>query len=112
MRHLPDEFVQEIIDDLDQAAQRYASAKALAEGLKEDRKITKAQLMNVAAAEGVTVITAREQFAYSHATYLDVVHQLKAAIRDAARAEYDCKICELRFEAWRTINANQRVLTR
>lgn len=108
MNVLPDEYVQQLFDELQGAARRHARAKALAEGLREDRKITKAQLMSVAEADGVGSIAARETFAYSHPNYKAIVVKLREAIEQETLSQYECKLIELRFEAWRTISANER----
>jgi len=112
MRFLPDEFVQELMESLESKARVYAKAKANRAGLEEDRKITKNELMMVAEADDVHTITKQERFAYSHPTYRAIVNRLKKAIEDEVNAEYDCKLAELQFEAWRTINANERAATR
>lgn len=105
---LPDDFVQQCLDDIDSLSVEYATAKAEMEGLREDRKITKAQLMLVAEADGVKGRDRQEVFAYTHPTYLALVRRFKAAIKAAVRLEFQLKVAELRFEAWRSVNANQR----
>lgn len=105
---LPDEFIQECLDDIDKLSVLYATAKAEMEGLREDRKITKSQLMLVAEAEGVKGRDRQEVFAYTHPTYGAIVRRLKVAIRESVRLEYQLKLAELRWESWRSINANQR----
>jgi len=109
---LPDTYVQELMEEMESASVLYARAKALAEGLREDRKITKAQLMNVAESEGVAAYSRQEVFAYSHPTYRRIVKDLRQAIEDETLKQYKCKMCELKFEAWRTISANTRAATR
>lgn len=109
---LPDEYVQQLIDDLEVASQDYARAKAEADGLRELRKVTKAQLMSVAEAEGNGSIARQEVYAYGHPTYRAILERLRTAIEDETLRQYQCKLAELKFEAWRTISANQRAVTR
>lgn len=109
MHVLPDEYVQHLFDELENGSIDYAQAKAEAFGFSEDRKITKAHLMAVAAADDVKSIAKQELFAYNHPTYSALVAKQKRAIEEEARLLYKLKILELQFEAWRTINANARV---
>ena len=109
---LPDEYVQQLMNELDETSQTYAKKKAMAEGLREDRKVTKAQLMSVAEAEGYSSLAKQEVFAYGHPTYKAILDKLRVAIEEEALWSYKCKMCELRFEAWRTISANTRAATR
>lgn len=108
MRHVPDELVQDLLERLEAASVRYAEAKAERIGLEELRKVTKAELMAVAEAEDVRTITKQERFAYSHPTYGQIVKKLKAAIKREIVEEYACKLVEMEWETWRTVNANQR----
>lgn len=108
MRYVPDEEVQALFDDLETAGAAHARAKAAAEGLKEDRKITKSQLMNIAEAEGVRSISQREVFAYSHPTYKAVVAKLVKAIEEEALADYKYRLADVAIQAWRTWSADTR----
>lgn len=112
MRNLPDDFLQELFDEMETGAQAYAKAAALAEGLREDRKVTKNMLMLVAEAEGTHTITKQERFAYTHPSYRIIIDQLKGAIEAEALTRYKMKMFELRFEAWRSLNSNARIATR
>lgn len=112
LRRLPDDFVQELLEQLEEKGKAYARKKAERTGLEEERKITKNELMNVAEAEDVRTITKQERFAYSHPTYRRIVDRLIKAVEEEALAEYALKLIEMQFEAWRTINANERAASR
>ncbi|MDH4172121.1 MAG: hypothetical protein OEW90_01850 [Betaproteobacteria bacterium] len=112
LSRLPDEFVQSLLDNLDTKGKVYARRKAERTGLEEERKITKNELMNVAEAEDVRTITKQERFAYSHPTYRAIVTRLIKAVEEEALAEYELKLIDMQFEAWRTINANERAASR
>lgn len=108
MQIIPDEYVQELLDEIEESAAEFAVAKGQTVGLKEGRKIMKAQLMGVAEANGVKSVSKQEQFAYSHPTYRAAVDRLVEAIEREANLEYRCKIVEMKWESWRTLNANAR----
>lgn len=112
MGHLPDEFLQELMKELEDAAEHHARAKNRRVYLTEFRKVVKAQLMNLAESMGHKAVQAREQFAYSHPTYLDHLTAQAQAEENEALMGYRWKRAEINWEAWRSINANQRTVTR
>lgn len=112
MNILPDDFVQALLEEMEQAGQAHALAKARLKGLEEGRKIQKAQLMKVAEATGLTSMTRQESFAYAHPQYKLTVDQLVAAVQDEADKHYAYKLIEVRWESWRTLNANERAAQR
>ena len=112
MNKLPDEFVQQLVENFEEAGKARAMAKARLRGLEEDRKILKAQLMKVAEAQGTTSITRQEAFAYSHQQYTRLRDNLVEAVEEESLRDYECRLCEIKFEAWRSINANERQASR
>jgi hypothetical protein len=106
---LPDDYIQGVLDDLHDKAAIYGKAKAKRIGLEEQRKITKAQLMKVCeVSQNITSAAHQEREAYAHPTYLSIVKQLEVAVEAEVTAEYDCKLLEMQWESWRSINASLR----
>lgn len=113
MRNLPDELVQELLNELQDSGEQHAKAKARMRQLEEQRKIVKAQLMKVGQTVGGLTSGAKlELFAYSHPTYVDLVASLVTAIENEALMDYRRKDAEIRYECWRSLNSNQRAATR
>lgn len=107
-RQLPDEYLTELFDKLEEAGHRYALAKAKRFGLAEQRKIVKNQLMMVAEASGYKSHVAQEKAAYTNPVYIKLVEDLVAAIQEETDSEYACKLVEMSFEGWRSVGANLR----
>lgn len=107
-RQLPDEYLSDLFDRLEAAAQDYAIAKAERFGLAEHRKILKNQMMMVAEAEGRKSHVAQERFAYTHPTYIQLVDDLTKAIKRETDLEYACKLIEMEWGSQRTHSANLR----
>jgi len=105
---LPDELVEELLDELQTAGEKHTQAKAAHFQAEQQRRITRAELMNVAKASGQKSFTAQEVYAHSSQLYKDAVDRVFQAILELGNAEYRCKLAEMRWESWRTINANQR----
>lgn len=113
MRNLPDELVQEILDELEDAGEQHAKTKARLRHLEEGRKILKAQLMKLGQVTmGLTAVQAREQFAYSYPTYVDHVAAMVLAVENEALMFYRWKRAEIRYEVWRTLSADSRAAKR
>ena len=110
---LPDEFVQELLDGMETMGRTYALAKARRAGLEEQRKMKKNELMVVAEeGEDIRQFNKQERFAYSHPAYRAVVDEYVAAVQAEAEAEYALELFRMRFEAWRTVSANDRATLR
>lgn len=113
MAALPDELVQQLLENIETASKPYAKAKALVTSLEELRKSTKAGLMKMARALGeATSREAAEAWAYTHENYQDVVKRLVAAIEDEVLEQTKFQNSEREWESWRTLCANERSATR
>jgi hypothetical protein len=112
LTRLPDDFVQALFEEIERAGHEYAMAKAERTGLEEDKKITRSHLMHLAKAEGIAAVTAQEHYAYGHPSYALKIQELKRAVRREVEAEYALKLIDMRFEAWRTLSANERAASR
>ena len=87
-------------------AQQYAEAKAKRVYLEEFRKSKKALLMGQSAE---TTAVAREQYAYGHEEYTDLLKGLQAAIEVEEKLKFDIIAAQLRVDIWRTEQANARI---
>ena len=99
------ESIEKAINYIRDTAKDYAKAKANRVYLSEFRKSQKAILVQKAP-QGT--VSERESFAYAHPEYLALLDGLKAAVEEEERLKYILKAAELKFEKWRTENANQR----
>lgn len=113
MATIPDELVQQLLENIETASQPYAKAKALVTSLEELRKSTKAGLMKMARAMGeASSKEGAEAWAYTHPSYQDVVDRLVAAIEDEVLKQTKFQNAEREWESWRTLCANERSATR
>lgn len=86
-------------------AKKYAAAKAQRMYLEENRKALKALLMNES--DGKTV-SDREQYAYSHQSYQELLQSYKNAILDEETLRIQIRGAELIVEIWRSEQATNR----
>ena len=86
-------------------AKKYAEAKANRMYLEENRKALKALLMNESTGK---TVSDREQYAYSHKTYQELLQSFKNAILDEETLRIQIKGAELVIEIWRSENASNR----
>ena len=86
-------------------ARKFAEAKAQRMYLEENRKALKALLMNDS--QGKTVAD-REQYAYSHKTYQELLQSYKNAILDEETLRIQIRGAELAIEVWRSEQATNR----
>jgi hypothetical protein len=90
-------------------AKEYAQAKANRIYLSEFRKSKKAILMVIAEQRTQkTTVSERENFAYSHPEYLELLEGLKVAIEIEEHLALDIEAARLSVEIWRTRQANER----
>ena len=101
MSHDPHKAVEYILKN----AGRFAKAKAERIYLEEFRKSKKALLMGQSSAEAAN---AREQYAYSHQEYIDLLDGLKQAVEIEEKLRWDLIAAQARVEIWRTESANAR----
>jgi hypothetical protein len=99
----------EAINYMIKNAKAYAQAKAEVTYLEEFRKSKKAMLYG--SAMGKTV-TDRENQAYSHPEYLELLEGLKAAVEEAERLRWMLVAAQARIDVFRTQEASNRSLDR
>jgi hypothetical protein len=107
MKPLPlqeDNFIERI-EKMSKAIAPYAKAKAERVYIENFLRSKKALLM--AKSEEKTAI-AREQFAYGHLEYIQLLEGLRAAVEIEEKAKWSLEKFKIEFEMWRTVNANER----
>jgi hypothetical protein len=87
------------------SAKPYAQAKANRMYIEEHRKTLKALLMNESTGK---TVSDREQYAYSHKTYQELLQEFKNAILEEETLRIQIKGAELVIEIWRSENASNR----
>lgn len=102
------EEVERRFQELEKLSRDYAQAQALADHLVEFRKSKKAMLMKAAETSGINVSATQEREAYRHAEYVELLEGLRAATEEALRLKWALNIAQMRFEMWRTKQANKR----
>lgn len=91
----PNEAVNFIIKN----AGKFAEAKAQRIYLEEFRKTKKALLMNESTEKAAN---AREQYAYSHPDYQELLSGLKAAVAIEEDLKWKLEAARLRIKIWKT----------
>lgn len=108
MAQIPDDLVQELLNDIEERGKEYARARARAAHLSDLKGITEAQLMKMLEAGGLSVVAAQKRDARASPSYLEVVKQLHDAIEDETVCEVKFRNAERAWESWRTLCANER----
>lgn len=101
MSHNPHDAIDYILKN----SKRFAKAKAERVYLEEFRKSKKAMLMSTCT-EPTAV--AREQWAYSHPDYIDLLDGIKSAVEIEEQLRWELIAAQARIETWRTEQANNR----
>ena len=89
----------EAVDFIVRNAGKFAEAKAQRIYLEEFRKTKKALLMNQCDEKAVN---AREQYAYSHTEYQELLSGLRAAVAIEEDLKWKLEAARLRIEVWKT----------
>ena len=92
-------------DFIIKSAKPYAQAKSNRMYLEEERKVMKALLMNESTGK---TVSDREQYAYSHPKYHELLESYKTAILEEETLRVQMKGAELTIELWRSENASNR----
>lgn len=93
------------IDFIIENGRKFAQAKANRVHLDEFRKSKKALLMNQSTE---TTVNAREQFAYSHPEYIQVLEGIKQAVEVEEELRWMLVAAQARVEVWRSQEASNR----
>ena len=97
------------IDFILRSAPAFAQAKANRVYLEEFRKTKKALLMGLCLESAVN---AREQFAYAHPEYKELLQGLKSAIEAEETLKWQLTAAQARVEVYRTQEASNRAMDR
>jgi len=99
------------LDGLRQLVKDYSEAKAQRVYLEHFRKSKKAILMaeaQVKDPDQYKSAASQEVYAYRHSEYIELLGGLRAATETEEFRRWQLKSREMRFEEWRTEQANQR----
>lgn len=97
------------VDHIIRTAPKFAQAKAERVYLEEYRKTKKALLM---AASPAKTSAEREQDAYSHPEYAQLLEGLKAAVEIEERLKWELTAAQARIDVYRTQEASNRTQDR
>lgn len=95
------------IDYMLRNAAKYAKAKAERVYLEEFRKSKKALLMAESKAEAAN---AREQHAYSHPEYVELLDGIKQAVQVEETLRWEMVAAQARIDVWRSQEASNRAI--
>lgn len=93
------------VDYIIKNAGKFAQAKANRVYLEEFRKSKKALLMGQSSLEAAN---AREQYAYAHEEYTELLKAMQTAIEVEEKLRWDLIAAQARIDIWRTEQANNR----
>lgn len=108
----PDEFIQQLLDDIDRTGQVFAKAKAKADAMRKLVEIAEANLMKIMEAQGIKNVGAQKREARAHPSYAAIVKEWQQAIEDRINAETANENAKRAWESWRTESANERAALR
>ena len=100
-----DEQLEGLLHKMRSVAPEYAKAKADRVYLEQFRKSKKAMLFRDAPSG---TVADKENYAYSHAEYLQIIDGLREATKIEEELKIRLKAAELSVEIWRTQQANMR----
>ncbi len=105
---MTDDHAESAINFIRDTAKIAAEAKARAGYLTEYRKSKKALLMKKHEGLGIKTTAAQEREAYADPDYTEFLTVLETAVIESEKYRFLMKAAELRFEQWRTSQANSR----
>ena len=94
-----------------EAVEQFSEANAKAKFIEHFRKSKKAMLMAEAEAKDpgrYKSAASQEVYAYRHPEYIELLEGYQEAVRVQEYRRWQLKIRELKFEEWRTEQANNR----
>ena len=97
--------VEAALEFMRKNAQPLAAAKANRIYLDQFRKSKKAMLFSECEE---STVAAKENWAYAHPEYLEVLEGLKAAVEQEEHIKWKMTAAEMKVEVWRTQQANAR----
>ena len=101
------ERAEKAINYIRDKAEEFARAKSNRVHLEQFRKSKKAMLVQMAP-EACKTAQAKESYAYAHEDYVQLCEGLREAVFAEEKLRYEIEAARLRFEQWRTQEANGR----
>lgn len=102
-----DEWLEQRIAEIESKAREFAKARATKEHIDEFKKSKLAILMKKHE-KNFPSAAAQEREARADQEYIELLDGLRAATEAAEYARWELELIKIRFEAWRTNQANQR----
>ena len=99
--------IEKCLDWMRDNASDLATAKANMTFHTEKRKTIKADLMQKSLEK---TESAKESWAYSHMEYITQLENLRVAVYDYELIRVQMIACELKIEAWRSLEATNRII--
>jgi len=101
----------EWLHQIERLVKAYAKAKAERVYIEQFRKTKKALLMTQAEnldPQKYKSAASQEVYAYGHQEYKEMLESLQIATEEEVKCHWNLKQREWKFEAWRTMQANDR----
>jgi len=98
----------ERLENMSPAIKAHAKAKSERIYIEQFRKSKKALLMVEGGKNGIKTAVDREQYAYAHPEYQELLTGLKEAVEVEETCRWTLEQLKMKFEMWRTIQANER----
>jgi len=106
---ITDDEIERALDYMRDNADDCARWKAERVYVTEYRKTIKAELMKESNAK--TAVD-REEYAYAHDRYKEHLEAIKQAVYQDEKHRFLVLAAQAKIDAWRTMNANQRIMTK
>ena len=103
-----EEQLEQRFEELHKLSRDYAQAAADKAHIEEYRKVRKAELMKQAERDGITTVAKQERDAYASPEYAELLDNLRTAIFEETRLKWELELFKIKFEAWRTLRADNR----
>jgi hypothetical protein len=100
--------IESRFDALEALSAEYAQAQAEAEQIAHFRKSKLAILMRDAEKAGHKSAVIQEREALANSEYIELLDGLQTATEAALKLKWRLEIAKMRFEAWRSVQANRR----
>jgi hypothetical protein len=104
---ITDDEIDKALDFLRDEAVNVAKARAERLYMEDYTRVLKAKLMGQC---NETAIGAQERYAYAHPEYEEHLAALRFAIEKDEKGRFLLRAAEAKIEAWRSFQANQRVM--
>ena len=104
------DVILERLEQMQSAIRDHAKSKSERIYIEQFRKSKKALLMRSDEALDFKTVNEREQYAYSHPEYLELLEGLRDAIEIEEKHKWALYNLQMQVEVWRSMNANSRAM--